>query len=182
MFGQPALKPDVKSTTGSVGPGISIDPGQFARDQRSVQGTLAPASLNRLAQQLCDSGGAIDYRVSGYLTDNGHPALGLEIVGEIWLTCQRCLGPLSFALQIQRDIVFSADLDEFGQTAGEDEGVDAIPSVERLDLRQLIEEEILLSLPIAPSHQDGICQAEARAQPPLPGSTSPFEVLARLKH
>ena len=182
MFGQPGVEPNVKSATGSVGPGITIDPGRFARDQRRVQGTLAPATLPRLTQQLSDTRGAIDYRVSGYLTDKGQPALGLEIFGEIGLSCQRCLGPLRFALQIRRDIVLSSDVDEFEQASGEDEAFDAIPRVERLDLRQLIEEEILLSLPIAASHPDAACQGRVQMQLPPSERTSPFEVLAKLKH
>jgi uncharacterized protein len=160
---------------------VYIDPSRFAREQASASGTLAPAALSRLADQLCDTAGAIDYRVSGYTTDRGQPALRLEIDGQIELRCQRCLGALRFPLGLRREIVLTDDMDEFEQSVDEDDAVDTIPAASRLDLRELIEEEILLALPMVVHHADGACHADLPEQDSLPRRASPFEALAKLK-
>ena len=57
----------------------------------------------------------------------------------------------------------------------------------RLDVLTLIEDEILLSLPFAPSHAEGQCAAHFEPDTALapgkqaPGKTSPFARLAALK-
>ena len=52
--------------------------------------------------------------------------------------------------------------------------------VASLDLRDLIEEEIVLSLPMAPRHPEDACSAQAEASA-VGGSDSPFSALAGLK-
>jgi uncharacterized protein len=89
---------------------------------------------------------------------------------------------LSFPLTLRREIVLAADVDGFEQPADEEEFVDTIPAMDRVDLRELVEEEILLALPMAPRHPAGECRLRPVEQVGAQGSASPFAVLARLKH
>ena len=59
-----------------------------------------------------------------------------------------------------------------------DDQTDSIPAEKRLDVLALIEEELLLSLPIAPKHELGECEISAEG---LSRSDSPFAVLTGLK-
>ena len=133
-----------------MGP-VIIDPRQFARERATVSGSVSAAALGRLADVLFDAAGTdrqqgsmIHYRVTGFVTPKDQPALRIEVSGELDLRCQRCLERLQFPLAVQREIVLVAGADEFEQSADEPESVDTIPAVSRIDLRELVEEEILL--------------------------------------
>jgi uncharacterized protein len=168
---------------------LVIEPRKFAREGASVGESLGAQTLHRLAELLFDSpdgrgqqGRAIEYRVTGFITPKGEPALRLEVSGEVSLRCQRCMERLSFPLTLRREIVLAADVDGFEQPADEEEFVDTIPAMDRVDLRELVEEEILLALPMAPRHPAGECRLRPVEQVGAQGSASPFAVLARLKH
>jgi len=172
---------------GTIDPGVIIDPRRFARERATVSASIAPAALGRLAELLFDAAGAsrqqgstIHYRVTGFVAPKDQPALRLEVNGELDLRCQRCLERLRFPLVLQREIVLVTGADEFAQSEDEPESVDTIPAVSRIDLRDLVEEEIVLALPLAPRHAVGECELSAAGE--LPPSASPFAALARLKH
>ena len=210
---------------------VVIEPAKFAQRGDQLAGTLPLRSLSRVEGQLYDlerpddagrsdagtngagtdagsrdAGGGIRFEVRGFVTARGHPGLHLAVEGNLLLRCQRCLGALSYRLEADRDIVFVPGADEFAPIVDEAETEDLMPAVARLDLRALLEEEVLLGLPLAPRHEDGACPAETgqRAAPlPSAGATaadsnqatdagrgadagtsdseSPFAVLAKLK-
>jgi uncharacterized protein len=69
------------------------------------------------------------------------------------------------------------DSDDAG---GEEDEFDSILADAHLDVLNLLEEEILLSLPIAPKHEFGACQA-ADGGNMHKEEKNPFAVLAKLK-
>ena len=159
---------------------LVIDPAKFARGRNELRGDLQAAHLPRVVPELFDGEGGVGYAVSGFVTAKGEPALRLELNGRLALRCERCLNRLDFALDTRRVIVLAQGLDEFTPVGDEDETIDTIPAVARLDLRALLEDEVLLSLPMAPRHAEGECRAQTTQQDvPAP---SPFAVLANLKH
>jgi uncharacterized protein len=158
-----------------------IETAKFARGRGRVSGALSLNSLARVADLLSDAGGEgeVAYEVTGYVSDRGFPALHVKLDGQLILRCQRCLGPLPQHVQSVRDIVLVPGADEFAQRDDESELEDVIPDVPRLDLGALLEEEVLLALPLAPRHEEGACRAATEAE--SPGVPSPFAALARLK-
>lgn len=161
---------------------LVIDPAKFARGRSELRGQLRLAELPRVVPELYDAdyGGIVDYTVSGFETAKREPALRLGLSGSFGLRCERCLNRLEFALDVQRAIVLAQGLDEFTPVDDEDETTDTIPAVARLDLRALLEDEVLLNLPMAPRHAEGECQAQPTQQDAPPPSA--FAVLANLKH
>jgi uncharacterized protein len=166
---------------------LVIDPARFARDRARLTGVLAAAALPRLsdqlegADQLQGAGGEIGYQVDGFVSERGHPGLHLQLDGEIELRCQRCLGALRARIESRRDVVLVPGADEFAQRSDEDETMDIIPAVPRLDLRALLEDEVLLALPVAPCHAPGECRAPEGRPGAEPERVSPFAALAQLK-
>ena len=65
-----------------------------------------------------------------------------------------------------------------GESAGVDD-LDAVAADAELDVWSLVEDEVLLALPIAPRHAEGACQAAGESV--LKQRASPFAVLAGLK-
>jgi len=164
---------------------LVIEPARFAREGRQLKGTLALGSLPRLADVVQAANEDVVYEVRGYVTLKGHAALHLRVGALVGLSCQRCLERLEQRLDSERNIVLVPGADQFAQPDDEAELEDVIPEVLRLDVRELVEDELLLAMPLAPHHDEGMCLA------PAPGTSSsaaesgkaesPFSVLRKLK-
>lgn len=159
-------------------PGV-IEPARFARERSHVTGVLALTQLPRLADVLFDHEGGVRYNVEGYTTAKGQPALHISLAADLGACCQRCLDRLPLHLDVERDIVLLAEVRALDQADDDDDDTDAIPHTTTLDLLDLIEEEVVLSLPMVPRHPDDGCSAQPAAEPGKPDS--PFSVLAGLK-
>lgn len=153
-----------------------IDSVDFARNGREMRGEIAVSELSRLADMLAKFEGSLIYIVRGYHEDD-RDMLELSLQGVCVLRCQRCLGELEYPVDIvSRLRLLPADrLDEAEE---DDDEMDAIEAETRLDVRALIEEELLLDLPFAPMHQEGEC---APTTSDSQQKASPFAVLAGLK-
>lgn len=93
------------------------------------------------------------------------------------LFCQRCLGPLLLPLQVQREFYFVPGEDVAAKLDDELE-VDVLELTPALDLHELIEDELILALPLVPRHAD--CTLALPAQDAAAGNDHPFGVLAHL--
>jgi len=162
-----------------------IDSLDFAGNGRQISGKVPVAELPRLLDALEDTEGFLEYTVRGDTDRQGHPLLDVSISGNCRLRCQRCLGALEHAVQIDtrlllRDQASLDALDDDAVADGDEEELDSILAEAHLDVLNLLEEEILLSLPIAPRHEPGACEA-ADGGKAHEEEQNPFAVLARLK-
>lgn len=127
--------------------------------------------------------------------------LHLQAQGRAWLTCQRCLQPLDEAVAIDRRIRFVRD--EATAEALDAESEDDVLAISRsLDARGLVEDELLLALPLVPRHarcpeplapdntaagplapdaQASAADGLSDADTPPDGRPNPFAVLAKLR-
>lgn len=85
-------------------------------------------------------------------------SLQLTIRGEVALTCQRCLGGMQHSVQLERTLYLARNETELERLEALPDS-DAILVGETLDLVGLVEDEVLLSLPLAPMHAEGECPA-----------------------
>ena len=154
-----------------------IDSLDFARRGGELSGEVPVAELPRMADTLADSAGIISYVLRGLVGQDEKPYLILTLDGACNLRCQRCLNALPYPI----NLVSRLRLVSEGETDGadiEDDEADSIPAEKHLDVLSLIEEELLLSLPIAPKHGSGECEIAVEG---LSRSNNPFAVLAGLK-
>jgi len=158
----------------------TIDPVRFARDAGHLEGTVSATSLPRVAEELFDQQGTVAYSLDGMTTTKGDSALRIELTIELALACNRCMERLPLKSNVARTLVFSQDLSEFDAVDNEDDDVDQVPLVARLDVLDLIDQEVMLTLPIAPRHAEGACAALIDYEPDAQ-SASPFSVLSKLK-
>ena len=156
-----------------------IDPARFARDQSRLSGMLSLARLPRLADVLFDHQGNVSYELQGYTTANGQPALHLSVGSDLAVRCQRCLERLPLHIEVTRDLVLIAEARDIDPVDDEDDDTDTIPGVAALDVLDLVEQEVVLSLPMAPRHPEETCEAQPAAQ--TGNTSSPFSALAGLK-
>ena len=71
---------------------------------------------------------------------------------QVSLECQRCLNPVDVPLQIARNFLFVHGEDAAAQLDADTED-DVLAITRSLDLRELIEDELLLAMPIVPRHE-----------------------------
>lgn len=133
-----------------------IDSLNFVRNNGVNHGRILPADLERLRDYLSDYTGELVYSISGIYDEKGRPTLKIIITGMINLRCQRCLGKLEHPLDVNTDLLIARNLEEFSYY-DEDNSIDAIPASPEMDVLTLIEDEIILSLPISPRHQEDQC-------------------------
>lgn len=115
------------------------------------------SGLVRLKDSLADALGTVEFEVKGGEDARRRPVLTVAIHGTLRLQCQRCLEALDHPLRVLNTLVLVTGS---GAPASEldDEDGEWIEASRELDLAALIEDEILLSLPFAPRHEEGKCR------------------------
>ena len=86
-------------------------------------------------------------------TEGGQMWMHLQVQATFPMVCQRCLGPVDVPLQVDRSFRFVAD--EATAEALDDEVEEDLLALSReLDLHELIEDELLMALPVVPRHDE----------------------------
>lgn len=149
-----------------------IDGLQFARERERCSGVLELDALSRLAELGCRSV-RVDYVIEGAKSATDQLCLRVEIAGRLELECQRCLEPLEYAVKVRGELELAVD-PGFIETADDD--VDRVLATHSMDVAGLIEDELILELPMIPMHVQCETAVDVKAEKP-----SPFAALASLK-
>lgn len=116
-----------------------------------------------------------------------HPQvwLHLDAAARLPLVCQRCLAPVDMPLSVHRSFRFVPD--EATAAAEDDEAEEDLLALSRsFDLLELVEDELLMELPVAPMHDvcpEPVKMSAADEDFDAAGGEreNPFAVLGRLK-
>ena len=165
-----------------------LDVAAFAAAGGSLEGSWPLASLRRLAEStvpLADGGeDPVRWKAEGTLAPllgtGRRTALHLRADSAVGLACQRCLQRMVLPLSIDRRLFFVPGEDAAAALDAEsDDDVLALEAF--LDLRSLVEDELLLALPLVPRHE--VCPEPLPREPETeaPASAHPFAALAALK-
>jgi uncharacterized protein len=158
-----------------------VDSLGFAADGGRLSGKLALSSLPRLFDALATREGVLDCELSGErVADAGgkpRSLLRLGVTGRLGLRCQRCLAEVSFDCAIDTRLLLIAEGEAWPEDEMESETYDAIPASRDLSVRELVEEEVLLALPLVPRHTDCLPPGGTESE----SAPSPFAALAKLK-
>lgn len=151
-------------------------------------GVVMPNTFERLAALLSDESEQPPLSISTTLyRRNNVLHARFQSKGDVWLTCQRCLQPVIVELTDDYDIAL---LDDDSQVSLMNENQDYLlldeiiteSSSERLlPFKKLIEDEILLKVPMAPKHDDCEMAVDQVGDIPEEENESPFASLASLK-
>lgn len=95
------------------------------------------------------------------------------------LICQRCITPMPFLLDETSRIVLFADEESLDEAMLADEELEGMLLEKELDVRTLVEDQILMSLPFSPRHED--CGKNGTLDEVNRDKPNPFAVLAGLK-
>ena len=153
--------------------------------RRSFRGTLSLAALERLAPSLADTAGEVEYELEFGTDALGVGFLALHAEAPLTLICQRTLRPFVLPLAVDTRLGLIADERDEAALPG---GYEALLLEDgALDPRQVIEDELLLALPLVPvspgSERDiEKYTAGSDAAAAEPAEDNPFAVLRGLRH
>jgi len=168
-----------------------LDVRRFAEDGGILTGRDLVRQHERLMAETQGRGGdsEVAWSATGELRNprHVHPEIWLHLRAEavLPLTCQRCLAPVDVPLAVERSFRFAADED---MAAAQDELAeeDVLALSRGFDLVELIEDELLMEMPLAPRHET--CPAPLKAsasddafEASAPRRENPFGVLGKLK-
>lgn len=160
-----------------------IDPLLLAERRSVMSGALRIAEFERLSDLLADRDGNVEIVVN-FGKEGRQPVVSGSITGQLLLTCQTCLSPVPYPVDIAFKLGVVASM-----AAADRLDIDCEPLLytgEKISLNALLEDEILLALPAYPRHghdclQHATAGADDAMQTNPARAENPFSVLARLK-
>lgn len=156
-----------------------IDAFAFAADAVNVAAELSWSLFPRLQEYACAGEPKLKLVLAGECSSDGLSWLSLAVSGRVSLVCQRCLLPMQADFASSTRFRLVAKGEAWPDEALEDDGFDALGVEGSLDLIALVEDEVLLSLPLAPRHD--CCELPGGAGAEGSEKLHPFAGLAKLK-
>lgn len=141
----------------------TIDGFKFAAAEGELSGSWPVSAFPRLRDLLHDDTGTIAYDVRGGTSAHGRPRLALRARGMLHLRCRRCLASLDFPVSVETTLLLASSQAEVDAEPMTAEGPDSIVATNEMSLRDLVEDELLLALPYAPTHE--VCAAREEHAP-----------------
>lgn len=155
-----------------------IHPERLSAKPQVWEGTFRPGDLERLEDSLAGPDGELRYRITAALDPQRRKVVSCIIEGFVFLTCQVSLEAFRHDVAITEALVLVDSEDRLPGIDEESEAEDYLVASEPLDIRELIEDAVLLAAPMVP-RKPGLEEA------PLAGGKArgetPFAALARLK-
>ena len=162
----------------------------LALEALPLQGQCPLAQLPRLADEAVQglADGMVHFQALGSMRGDaaGKSVPWLQLQGhvDIELVCQRCLEPVSTRVQFDREFRF-VESEEAALAQDEDSQEDLLVISPQFDLLELVEDELLMALPVSPKHEKcpgdlklSAADADFETEAERP---SPFAKLAQLK-
>jgi uncharacterized protein len=169
-----------------------IEPFKWAEQGFSWSGSLPIARFPRIASETVPSAVALSVHVDCrlFMDQRRFVQLQAQLSATVPLMCQRCLTPVDMPIDTTVDLVLLSDakyaerLDEDADFVilSEEQVVHGGADSDLIDLLALLEDELLLSLPLAPRHDHcdyTVPVVEIEEEPAE--RENPFSVLANLK-
>ncbi|MBD3671540.1 MAG: DUF177 domain-containing protein [Gammaproteobacteria bacterium] len=164
----------------------SLDPYRAAAADKHFSGRISAGGFTRLASSvLAIAEEGVELDLSFGSRQDVRASLTGTVQVEVEMECQRCLGPMWVPVTGQFKLAFVRFPSEVDEVPDDLEAIQL--DKPEIDLRALIEDELILALPLVPMHQES-CQAwqddEAATDDTQAGAEpkdNPFAVLAKLK-
>ena len=159
-----------------------IDPFRLVRQNRILSGTLELRRMERLAPLLHSTEGVASVDLEFGTDDMGVMCVLGHVKAELHFICQRCMQPMTQAVDADVALGLVANRSDADKVAAHYEPliVEEVPT----PLLPIIEDELLLLVPIVALHAPGECEALPQlnmAAEPVAQRANPFAVLAKLK-
>ena len=165
------------------------DPLRLCALGKVYEGTVALAVLPRLAPLLTSSEGEAAFVLAFETDAQRRPVVSVGVRAALLVRCQRCLQPMTVNVDSESQLAVVSGPDEAERLP--DELDPLLVEQGRLQLRSLIEDELILAVPAAPLHAPADCDVDLNALNRFDGDEAeelentrenPFAALAKLKN
>lgn len=163
---------------------LKVDPYRFADNGMRLQGSLPIKNMQRLCASLASDSGDVEVNINFGIDEQGLRNLRGHLETNVVLQCQRCMESFNYAI-----------IDDFMLGIVQSE-LEAEELPERYDplvikgvdllVQDVIEDELIISLPIVPMHESQDCKirlplkVESEAIPEME-KENPFKVIEMLR-
>lgn len=160
-----------------------VDPRKFAQQRIELEGVIEVSALPRLAAAVAEPTGRVAVELAFGIGDQGEKVLNGTARAQVQVICQRCLEamPLELEGKLSLAIVWNEE-----QAESLPKYLDPwITGEGAADLYEIIEEELLLNLPMVAYHEEACVDKASfssgeEVDEPEPAN-NPFSVLEQLK-
>jgi uncharacterized protein len=154
-----------------------LDIGPLADGRADIDFTIPLKEFPRILPLLAAPDGEVRGRVD-FSRDGRIAVAEVTVAAEVLLQCQRCLSPLKWPVHSTARAALVAT---HAEAARLPETLESVLAPEyRISLRDLVEEELLLALPLVPRHEDNECAGERAGTPSESETHRPFGQLSEL--
>jgi len=172
-------------------PPIHLDVKAFAHSENTLIGHELLSKYERLMQETQGLGGerTLNWAAQGVVRVDEAGAeqiwLHLTVNVSLPLTCQRCMGPVDIEVDVKRSFRFVAS-EEMAEEQDEEAEEDVLALDPEFSLSDLIEDEVLMALPVVPRHDEcpvavKLAVEDAGFEAASTEKRNPFAVLAKLQ-
>lgn len=167
-----------------------LDVKTFAEDGAQLSGADTLGAFERLMAETEGRGAerTLAWSAHGELRNPQHlqPEVWLHLKADalLSLTCQRCLAPVDVPVSVDRSFRFVAD-EKTAEVQDDESEEDLLALSRAFDLPSLVEDEVLMEIPLVPQHDTcpepvrfSVQDADFQEESERP---NPFAALARLK-
>lgn len=152
-----------------------IDPYKMAKAKHSLEGSLPLAAMPRANKMLESVDGHIDYRLMFDVDEDNVCFIEGEIHAVVALRCQRCLQV--FSNEVNGNFMLSPVKDDFAAKALNASYEPVIVNDAKLYLAELVEDELILAIPLSPMHYNQCVDfTDINGQ----GLDNPFRILQQM--
>jgi len=159
-----------------------IDPLKLAQHGTTLEGRLPLAQMTRLHKTLCATEGDVSVKWTFALDSEQRVTIQGQVYTTVVLTCQRCLQPMQWDIDTKTAMVIWQERYTEEDLPADFEWLELEETM--VSLKELVEDEVILALPIVPVHEN--CPKNEylipqQVEEEFREKTNPFSVLKTIK-
>ena len=135
-----------------------IDNIDFSRKSREIRDIIRLSDFKRLQDLCLNLEDSITFVLRGFENKHREACLELSIKGKLDLICQRCAEKLEHTIFLKSGFLIKEETQLTDFQVDDHADYDLIEGSAKMDVLSLIEDEILLSMPGAPKHENEKCR------------------------
>jgi uncharacterized protein len=162
-----------------------IDPLHLADKRCELKGRISLSNLDRLAEMLADDKGSVAFDLL-FGREGRLAKIDGRIEADLELKCQNCLQAVQWSVNSEVKLGIVTSIDQANRLPEDYEPL--LVEEEKVLLKNIIEDELLLVLPMFPKHQHaclipnlGDSDVDSIANSEHSSPQTPFSILANLK-
>lgn len=158
-----------------------IQPFRACQSGLVYEGVVSVASMQRLTGLIAESSGVAQAELRFGVDEEKNPVVTGTIRVDLRLQCQRCMAVYDHPMRLKVGLALTRSVAQSEKTTSRYEPY--VAAAEDVSLYEMIEDELILNLPIVPRHAGNTCTAvlDSAWHPSAPERANPFSVLAQIK-